>query len=339
MCLFVLKMDRRRMLQTTIAGATVGCTALTSLAASPSARLAGFSEEENGSFQFCLNTGTIRGFNLTIEEQIDVAAAAGYSGLEPWVNDIRKHVDQGGTLEDLRNRAEDVGITFESAITFPSWIADDPNARAEAIDRMRADMELVAGIGGTRIAAPPSGGTRERMTDLDAIAERYRAVLELGDETGVTPMLELWGFSQTLSRLGEVAYVVTQAAHPKASLLLDAYHMYKGGNSFEGLAQLSGSAMSVFHINDYPADPPREQIGDADRVFPGDGVCPLGFILKTLYATGFRGVLSLELFNRGYWTDFENAEACAATGLRKTKAVVEAAMAGLDLNAEGVASL
>jgi len=331
-------LTRRQMISSTILGAAASLTVPRSLNRLAAAQVEDAVLEQDSPFRYCLNTGTIRGFNLTIDQQIDVAASAGYSGLEPWVNDIRKHVEQGGTLEDLRKRAEEAGIAIESAITFPAWISDDPDARVDALDRMRADMELVVGIGGTRIAAPPSGGTRERMTDLDAIAERYRAVLELGDETGVTPMLELWGFSQTLSRLGEVAYVVTQAAHPKASLLLDAYHMYKGGNSFEGLAQLSGSAMSVFHINDYPADPPREQIGDADRVFPGDGVCPLDFILKTLYATGFRGVLSLELFNRDYWADFENAEACAAEGLRKTKAVVEAAMSSVVRHAEGIAS-
>ena len=84
--------------------------------------------------------------------------------------------------------------------------------------------------------------------------------------------------------------------------------------------------MTNFHINDYPADPPREEIGDKDRVYPGDGICPLGQILRTLHATGFRGVLSLELFNRTYWNDFD-APTNARHGFEKTKAVVEKAFA------------
>ena len=60
--------------------------------------------------------------------------------------------------------------------------------------------------------------------------------------------------------------------------------------------------MHVFHINDYPAKPERKEITDAHRVFPGDGVAPLDVLFRTLTDIGFRGMLSLELFNREYWT-------------------------------------
>ena len=52
-------------------------------------------------------------------------------------------------------------------------------------------------------------------------------------------------------------------------------------------------------MNDYPADPPRETITDGSRIYPGDGVAPSA--LHDLHDIGFRGVLSLELFNRDYW--------------------------------------
>jgi sugar phosphate isomerase/epimerase len=79
--------------------------------------------------------------------------------------------------------------------------------------------------------------------------------------------------------------------------------------------------MHVFHINDYPADPPRASIGDADRVYPGDGIAPLATILSTLRATGFSGALSLELFNRDYWRD--DALEVAKTGLAKMRRTLE----------------
>ena len=59
--------------------------------------------------------------------------------------------------------------------------------------------------------------------------------------------------------------------------------------------------LPVVHMNDYPARPPRSEISDADRVFPGDGVAPLGLMLRTLHENGFNGFLSLEVFNRDYW--------------------------------------
>ena len=49
-----------------------------------------------------------------------------------------------------------------------------------------------------RIAAPPMGAQQLSNFDLNMAAERYRHILELGDQTGVTPMLEVWGHSKTL---------------------------------------------------------------------------------------------------------------------------------------------
>jgi sugar phosphate isomerase/epimerase len=79
-------------------------------------------------------------------------------------------------------------------------------------------------------------------------------------------------------------------------------------------------------MNDYPADPPREKITDAHRVYPGDGVAPLVEMLRDLRRLGFSGFLSLELFNRDYWK--QDALLVAKTGLAKMKAVAEQALAG-----------
>jgi len=46
-------------------------------------------------------------------------------------------------------------------------------------------------------------------------------------------------------------------------------------------------------------------------------------ILRTLHATGGQKVLSLELFNRKYWS--EDALAVSRTGLARMKAVVASA--------------
>jgi sugar phosphate isomerase/epimerase len=273
-----------------------------------------------------LNTGTIRGHKLSLPEQVDVTAKAGYGAIEPWIGDIRKYVEQGGSQKDLRKRIDDAGLRVSSAIDFPRWAVDDDDARAAALEGMKRAMGLLAELGGTHIAAPPAGINRTPGVDLFAIAERYRAVLELGDTMGVIPQLEIWGSAQTLGRAGEAALVAMHTGHPKACLLLDAYHMYKGGSPFDCLKLLNGAAMTNFHINDYPADPPREEINDSHRVYPGDGICPLTDVLQTLYETGFRGVLSLELFNRTYWEEYD-ALTNARKGLENTRAVVAKAFA------------
>ena len=123
--------------------------------------------------------------------------------------------------------------------------------------------------------------------------------------------------------LGESVFVAIESGHPSACLLPDVYHIYKGGSDFSGLKMLGPQAVHVFHMNDYPADPPRETINDRDRVFPGDGVAPLTDILQLMHSVGFAGVLSLELFNPKYWE--QDAIEVAQTGLRKMQDAVATA--------------
>jgi len=96
--------------------------------------------------------------------------------------------------------------------------------------------------------------------------------------------------------------------------------MYKGGSAVDGLRILNAGALNVIHFNDYPSDPPRNSITDAARVYPGDGTAPLKQIVRILRDIGFKGVLSLELFNRDYWK--QDAKEVAKAGLEKMKKVV-----------------
>jgi 2-keto-myo-inositol isomerase len=306
----------------------LAATAMTAAASLP-ANQTQAKEGSDGSLpvRFALNMSTIRGQKLSIDQQVDVAAKAGYDGIEPWIRDLQKYVEEGGSLTDLKKRIDDSGLTVASAIGFANWIVDDDDARAAGLKQAREEMELVKAIGGSLMAAPPVGAHRgeNKSPPLAVIAERYRALLDLGDETGVVPQLELWGFSPTLSKLSELAYVATGAGHPDACVLPDFYHIYKGGNDFASLGMIEASRMHCFHINDYPADPPLASISDKDRVFPGDGVCPLPKIIRQLIDHGFTGTFSLELFNPGYWE--RDAGEVAAEGLQKSRKVVAAALA------------
>jgi 2-keto-myo-inositol isomerase len=277
-----------------------------------------------GNFTFCLNTSTIRGHKLGIEGELDLAAKAGFRAVEPWLLPINEYVKQGKSLKDLRKRVDDLGLTIESAIAFAPWVVDDDAARAKGLEQAKQDMDVIAQLGGKRIAAPPAGATKEPLIDLRKIAERYRALLELGDKTGVVPELEIWGPSLNLKHLSEAMFCAIETGHPKACVLADVYHLYKGGSSIDTLHLASGSAIVTLHMNDYPAEPAIDKIDDSFRVFPGDGIAPLSRILRTLHDNGGHTVLSLELFNKDYWR--QDALKVCQTGLEKMKAAVEKAL-------------
>jgi sugar phosphate isomerase/epimerase len=271
-------------------------------------------------FRYGLNTATLMGQKLSIVEEVEIAGRAGYQALEPWVRELDQYVKDGGNLKDLGKRIADRGLSVESAIDFFEWIVDDDTQRKKSLENARRGMDIVKQIGSTRIAAPPAGATNRTDIPLLTVAERYRALLDIGTQIGVVPQVEVWGFSKTLSRLGEAACIAIESGHKEACILADVYHLYKGGSGFTGINLLNGAAMHVLHMNDYPANPPRAAITDAHRLYPGEGVAPLKVFLRDLRNIGFRGVLSLELFNKEYWK--RDALAVARAGLEKMKAVV-----------------
>ena len=277
-------------------------------------------EPNEKKFKLCLNMSTIRGQELDAAQEIDVAGKAGYDSIEPWFRRINEYTENGGTLSDLKKRIDDHGLTVESAIGFAKWIVNDPDARAAGLEEARRDMDTIAQLGGMRIAAPPAGVGKGEVISLDDAAERYRALLKLGEEMGVAPQVEMWGGNPTIGTVEKALYVAARAGHPNACFLGDVYHTYKGGCSFDSILMMGPQALQCYHMNDYPADPPRDTIKDSDRVFPGDGIAPVVEILRMFKKVGAYPALSLELFNKTYWE--MPALECAQTGLEKMKDIV-----------------
>ncbi len=271
-------------------------------------------------FTLCLNTATLRAHKLPLAELVEMTARSGYGAIEPWIDEIERHAADGKSLADLAKQIADLGLVVPSAIGFFEWSVDDAAKRKEALEAAKRCMGLVRQIGGTRIAAPALGATNAPVA-LPALVERYRDLLAVGAKEGVVPQLEVWGFSKTLGKLSEALYVAAEVDDPNACVLGDAYHFYKGGTGFHGIRMLGPESMHVFHMNDYPADPPREQIGDQHRVFPGDGIAPLGQVLADLRHVGFRGALSLELFNPEHAK--MDPAVVAKTGAEKMRRLVE----------------
>ncbi|HEY2783510.1 MAG TPA: sugar phosphate isomerase/epimerase [Fimbriiglobus sp.] len=296
------------------------------LATSIAARADDVKPKSAAPFQYSLNTSTVRndGHRRPIVDLVEIAAKAGYSGVEPWINELEDYVRAGGSLRDLKKRIADAGLVVPSAIGFAAWVADDANVRRKGLEQAKRDMELVAQIGGAKIAAPPWGATDLEGLSLPAAAERYRALFDLGQKMGVTPEAEVWGFSKALKRLGDTWYVAAECGRSGGCVLPDVYHLYKGGSDFAGLKLLSPHAIGIFHVNDYPPNKGRDIIVDADRVYPGDGVAPLKDVFRTLIDIGYKGFLSVELFNRDYWKQDPNL--VAKTALDKLKTVVAKAI-------------
>ena len=255
--------------------------------------------------RFAMNASTLRGYNLTLLDQMKAMALSGFRGYEPWMKDIRA-ARADGTLGDVCRIARDSGVSFINGIAFGQWVNPDPKIRAAGLEETKCDMALLAEIGCPCIAASMFGMQKPGSPNLplEAIAERYVAVLDLGKKMGVRPLLEYWGHSVNLFRLEDALEVVRLTGRDDAAVLADVYHTYRGGGSFDTYRKLTAKLLPVLHVNDYPSYPCREQLKDPDRVWPGDGNAPWRKIFSDLAAVGADPWLSIELFNPAYWCTY-----------------------------------
>ena len=258
-----------------------------------------------GPRKFAVNASTLRGYNLTLLDQMKAMAFSGFRGYEPWMKDVRA-AKADGTLADVCRIACDSGVSFINGIAFGQWVNPDSKIRAEGIEETKRDMALLAEIGCPCVAASMFGMQKPGSPDipLEAIAERYVKVLDLGKAMGVRPLLEYWGHSVNLFRLEDALEVMRLTGRDDAAVLADVYHTYRGGGSFGAFGRLSADILPVLHVNDYPAEKPRERLKDPDRVWPGDGAAPWKEIFSHLDSAGADPWLSIELFNPSYWRTY-----------------------------------
>jgi 2-keto-myo-inositol isomerase len=314
-------MERRKFI-------TLGTAAGIAAASFPGLAIAGTpkSEEQEKRYQkgmspwpVCLDTATIR--PATLKDKVKIAAKAGYDAIEPWDGELQKFEAEGGNLKDLGKEIKDLGLFVPSVIGLWNALPPTKELWEVSLKDTRNRMRMAAAIGAQHIQTIPN--TVGANYSQKWVADRYRDIIEIGiNEYNILPALVFVKYFP-VKTLGQAAGIAMDANHPHAMIIPDVYHMYISEGGFEAIKMLRGDSIAIFQFNDAPATPALAQLNDEHRVYPGDGILPLEQIFKDLKGTGFKGCVSLEMYNPQYWKgDLQNV---AETGLRKTLEVFQKA--------------
>jgi len=241
-----------------------------------------------------LNTSTIRPVSLM--EKIEAAANAGYDAIELWINEIEKYEQDGGQPEELGALIKSKGLYVPNVIGLWDCMPMDDEAFSASLNATKNRMRLSAAAGSRHVAAIPVPDRED--FDLKTGIKRYKELLKIGrEEYGIIVAFEFVGFFKGIHRMGQAAGIALDTDDPDACLIMDSFHLYRGGSGFKGIKHLNGTFIADFHINDVPQEPARETLRDKNRIYPGDGILPLVQLLKDLKDIGYQGPLSLEIFN------------------------------------------
>lgn len=270
----------------------------------------------------CLNSSTIR--PTPFEQKIVIAAEAGYDGFEPWINELEDYEKGGGDLKALGAQIRDRGLFVPNIIGLWDCMPPDEERFEKTLETTRNRMRMAAAVGSQHVAAIPAPDRAD--FDLKWGAEVYRRLLKIGrEEYGLIVAFEFVGFMKGIHRLGLASAIALDANDPDACLIMDTFHLYRGGSGFEGIRHLDAGFIGDFHWNDVADTPSREELGDEHRIYPGDGILPLESAMRQLAGIDYRGPLSLEMFCRAHWE--QDPKVVAATGLQKMRDQIARALA------------
>ncbi len=268
----------------------------------------------------CLNTSTIR--PSTLDQKIKAAVESGYDGIELWINELEEYEKTGGNLKELGQQIRESGLFIPNIIGLWGCMPMAETEWQESLPATRERMRRSAEVGSKHVAAIPLPD----VADFDLITgvKRYRELLKIArEEYGIIAAFEFVGFFKGISRLGQAAAIALDTDDPDACIIMDTFHLYRGGSGYNGIKKLNGNLIANFHWNDLPDAPAREALGDEHRIFPGDGILPLVQVLRDLKAIDYRGPISLEMFNREHWK--MDPMQVARTGLEKIRKLIDQA--------------
>jgi len=98
----------------------------------------------------------------------------------------------------------------------------------------------------------------------------------------------------------EALQIIEQAGQPNLGVMWDFFHYYKSEVPLDAIRAIPDDRLWLVHVDDSPAKPAAE-LTDPDRVYPGQGEMPLATYFEILRERGYRGPLSVELFNKSYY--------------------------------------
>ncbi|MBI2434621.1 MAG: sugar phosphate isomerase/epimerase [Candidatus Hydrogenedentes bacterium] len=309
-------LDRRGFLKSTALGAGMALSTSAVHAAPVEKKY----QDNTSPWPLVMNASTIR--PAPVRTKIQVTADAGWDGIELWMQDLEAHEKEGGSLKELAQEIKEKGLYVNNIIGLWGCMPPGEDEWNAQLVKTRNMMRMCHEVGSPSVAALPFPDRED--FDLAWGAVKYKELMKIGrEEYDLRVAFEFIGFLKGVHRLGQAAAVAIDADERDAGLIMDTFHLYRGGSGFSGIKHLDPRFMADFHWNDVPATPGQFELKDKDRIYPGDGILPLTQALKDLADVGYTGPLSLELFNETLWA--QDPAQVAHDGLAKMRSNIAAA--------------
>jgi sugar phosphate isomerase/epimerase len=238
---------------------------------------------------FCAGTALA----APLVERARAAAAAGFTAISLWAEDVERARADGHTDGDLRALLDQLGLHVAELDGVSRWL---PGADALPFGRRIDDYLAIARIlGGRSINVMEIVGQRP---SLDETAAAFAALCEQALPLGLLVHLEFLPWS-SVPDLKTAWDIVDRAGCANGGLMLDTWHFLRSGGRPEDLRAVPGERIFAVQLSDAPAAPDGHVMDETlhRRRLPGDGDARLVEIVRTLDAIGCTAPLGVEVFS------------------------------------------
>ncbi len=254
-----------------------------------------------------------------LEGKLAAAAKAGFRAVEIFENDLTFFA---GKPRDARLMAADLGLEIVALQPLRDFEAMPDPIRARNFERAARKLELMHELG-ARLLCLCSNVSPDAIDDPQRAAADLAELADLAHRRGMRIGYEALAWGRWVKDWTAAWDIVRAADRDNLGIVLDSFHICARGNPIEPIAYLPAEKIALVQVADAPAiamDP--LSLSRHYRCYPGQGDYPIVDYLDAVTRSGYRGPLSLEIFN----DQFRGASAAAVAidGMRSLRAAGEA---------------
>lgn len=231
---------------------------------------------------------------FSLQARAEAAAKAGWRGMGLVHADLIYNVAKLG-LPTMRNIFKDNGIKFLEVEFLIDWHLQGPLRAAS--DRVRDELLEIAGELGAHNLKVAGGLFEEGPPDIPLMRESFAVLCDKAKPFDVNVVIEFLPFSSvnTIDR----AIAVTEGVRANGGVLVDTWHVARGGMSFDEIAKLPLELIKSIELDDANHAIVESLFNDSThhRKFCGDGELDVPEFIQQIVNVGYRGPWGVELIS------------------------------------------
>jgi 4-hydroxyphenylpyruvate dioxygenase len=229
-----------------------------------------------------------------LAEKLEATAAAGFTGVEIFESDL---LSFNGTPKDVARMVAGLGLKIVTFQPFRDFEGMPEPQRSRTFARAERKFDLMGELG-CDLLMICSNVAPDSLGGIDRAAADFHELGERAQKRGIRVGFEALAWGKHISDYRDSWEVVRRAGHPAIGLTLDSFHIFSRKTDLKAIRSIPSDKIVLVQLADAPwLDMDVINWSRHFRCFPGQGDFPLTDFMDAVAATGYSGILSLEIFN------------------------------------------